>query len=111
MADRFGDTVTIRTIPVARIGSGALALIALFSLVAVSALPVAVRRRAVVLLATVAALLATTQLGYDEAFMSMIDYPVLRDQPAMALALAAVAATVVLTLGTLAVRSREGASR
>ncbi|WBB98258.1 hypothetical protein O7553_04785 [Solwaraspora sp. WMMA2059] len=111
VADRFGNTVAISTIPVARIGFGALAVVALFSLVAVLALPVAVRRRAVVLLAAVAALLATTQLGYDEAFMSMLDYPVLRDQPAMALALAAVAATVVLTLGTLAVRSREGASR
>ncbi|MFV2084409.1 hypothetical protein [Micromonospora sp. LOL_021] len=111
VAEESGGFVFISNIPVARIGFGALALIALFSLVAVSALPAAVRGRAVVLLATVAALLATMQLGYDEAFMSMLDYPVLRSQPATAMALAAVAATVVLGLGALAVRAREGASR
>lgn len=111
VAEQSDGLVLISNIPVARIGFGALALIALFSLVAVSALPAAVRRRTVVLLATVAVVLATTQLGYDKAFMSVIDYPVLRDQPAMALMLAAVAATVVLVLGALAVRSREGASR
>ncbi|WJK34740.1 hypothetical protein [Solwaraspora sp. WMMA2065] len=110
VAEQSDGLVLISNIPVARIGFGALALVVLFSVVAVSALPVAVRRRAVVLLAAVAALLATTQSGYDEAFMSMLDYPVLRDQPAMALVLAAVAATVVLTLGTLAVRLREGSA-
>ncbi|WFE27105.1 hypothetical protein O7623_28285 [Solwaraspora sp. WMMD791] len=110
-AQRYGDTVAVASRAVAGIGLGTLALVALLSLVAVSAFPVAVRLRAVVLLATLVALLATTHLGYDEAFMSMLDYPVLRSQPAMALVLAAVAATVVLTLGTLAVRSRKGASR
>ncbi|MFV2127404.1 hypothetical protein ACFHWS_23130 [Micromonospora sp. LOL_013] len=109
VAEQSDGFMFISNIAVARIGFGALALIALFSLVAVSALPAAVRRRAVVLLATLAVVLASTQLGYDGAFMSVIDYPVLRDQPAMALALAAVAA--VLVLGALAVRARERASR
>ncbi|MFV2013227.1 MULTISPECIES: hypothetical protein [unclassified Micromonospora] len=109
VAEQSDGFMFISNIAVARIGFGALALIALFSLVAVSALPAAVRRRAVVLLATLAVVLASTQLGYSGAFMSVIDYPVLRDQPAMALALAAVAA--VLVLGALAVRAREGASR
>ncbi|MDG4767436.1 hypothetical protein O7632_25585 [Solwaraspora sp. WMMD406] len=108
VAEQSDGLVLISNIPVARIGFGALALIALFSLAAVSALPAAVRRRAVVLLATVAALLATTQLGYDRAFVSVIDHPVLVNQPVMALMLAAVAATVVLALGALAVRLREG---
>ncbi|WP_326555153.1 hypothetical protein [Micromonospora sp. NBC_01813] len=108
VAERFGDSIFISNIPVARIGFGALAFIALFSLVAVSRLPAAVRRRAVVLLATLAVVLATTQLGYDRSFMSVVDYPVLRNQPVMALVLPAVAATVVLALGALAVRLREG---
>ncbi|MFV2022381.1 hypothetical protein [Micromonospora sp. LOL_023] len=112
VAEQSDGFMFISNIAVARIGFGALALIALFSLVAVSALPAAVRRRAVVLLATLAVVLASTQLGYDGAFMSVIDYPVLRDQPAMALALAAVAAVAaVLVLGALAVHLREGASR
>ncbi|MFV2110344.1 hypothetical protein [Micromonospora sp. LOL_015] len=111
VAEQSDGFMFISNIAVARIGFGALALIALFSLVAVSALPAAVRRRAVVLLATLAVVLASTQLGYDGAFMSVIDYPVLVNQPVMALMLAAVAATVVLALGALAVRAREGASR
>lgn len=110
VAERFGSTVAISNIPVARIGFGALALIALFSLVAVSALPAAVRRRAVVLLATVAVVPATAQLGYQQVFFSATTQPVLVNQPVMALALAAAAATVVLTLGALAVRLQDGAS-
>ena len=107
IAKRVGDIVVTSTRAQAAIDLGAMALLPLLAVVAMLTLPVAQRGRAIVLLTTVAALLATVQLGYDNAFSSAMPRAALIGHPAVALVTAALVAAVVLAVGALVVHLKE----
>ncbi|MER7166037.1 hypothetical protein ABT336_08180 [Micromonospora sp. NPDC000207] len=104
VAHRSGNILAVDTGTLAGIGLGTIALVALLSVSAMLLLPTAGRHRVLVLLATVAVLLATMQLGYDNAFASAVPGPALIGSPALALVMATTTATTVLTIGAFAIR-------
>jgi hypothetical protein len=107
VASRDGDFIVIANESQRLIALATQAAVVLLSLAAALSLAPSVRRRALVLLASVASLLIVAQLGYDSAFSSVVARQALIPSPALALALAAITAAAVFWVGVVAVQLRE----